>query len=120
MNLIALSIVAMLAFLLVLAVRNMLLIGQVKKLLSCGARVIDVRSELEYKNGHFSTAVNIPVEQIGQRLHEVSDDKAAPIILYCYGGSRSAMALGILKKNGFTGVINARSLSLMQRFDGKL
>ena len=119
MNLLALSILCVIVLLLFLFFRNLLLIGKVKKLLSGGARVIDVRSEPEFRNGHFSTAKNIPVEQIAQRLDEVSDDKNAPVILYCYGGSRSAMAAGILKQNGFTRVTNARSYGLMQRFDAE-
>jgi rhodanese-related sulfurtransferase len=117
MNLIGLFILAVLLFVLYVAARNVLLVGQVRKLLAAGARVIDVRSEQEFRAGHFSTAVNIPAEQIEQRLFEVNGDRKAPVILYCYGGSRSAMASGILRKNGFSNVINARSYTFMQRFD---
>jgi phage shock protein E len=92
---------------------------KIESYLQTGARVIDVRSPQEYESGHFSTAINIPHDRIEQRLGELGQDKQKPIILYCYAGSRSAVAEQILRKNGFMGVVNARNLENLSRFDKK-
>ena len=65
---------------------------------------IDVRTEVEYKNGHIKGAVSIPVEEIEERLDEIPQDR--PLIVYCNGTScdRSGNAANILKKNGFKDV----------------
>jgi phage shock protein E len=90
---------------------------KIRKALDSGALVIDVRSPQEYASGHFSTAINIPHNQIEQRLGELGEDKKRPIVLYCYAGSRSAVAQRILRAHGFISIINARNLDALRRFD---
>lgn len=90
---------------------------KIQKALDSGALVIDVRSPQEYANGHFSTAINIPHDRIKQRLGELGKDKNRPLVLYCYAGSRSAVAEQILRANGFISIVNARNLTNLQRFD---
>jgi phage shock protein E len=87
--------------------------------LKAGALVIDVRTKQEYDQGHFSTALSIPVDRFEVRLKEVGTDKQKPIIVYCYAGSRAAVAETILKKNGFTSVINARNYDALRKYDSK-
>lgn len=67
---------------------------------------IDVRSEEEFKSGHLQGAVNIPHEQIVERIKSVSPDKNAPVNLYCRSGRRAEAALTELKKAGYTNVTN--------------
>ena len=67
---------------------------------------IDVRTPEEFKEGHLTDAVNIPVDQIGARIGSVSPDKSAPVNLYCRSGRRSEAALQELKKMGYTNVTN--------------
>ena len=67
-----------------------------------GARIIDVRSAVEYAEGHIPGAVNIPLNQIP--LLDVPKD--APIYLYCRSGARSARGCKALEKLGFTNVSN--------------
>lgn len=64
--------------------------------------LIDVRTPQEFASGHIQGAINIPVEEIGQRLSEVPQDK--PIVLYCRSGNRSNQASGILVNAGYTGI----------------
>jgi rhodanese-related sulfurtransferase len=90
---------------------------KLRKALKSGALVIDVRSPQEYSGGHFSTAINIPHDRIERRLGELGADKKRPVVLYCYAGSRSAVAERILRANGFDSVINARNLDNLRRFD---
>ena len=87
--------------------------------LTSGALVVDVRSPQEYASGHFSTAINIPYDQVGRRLAEFGPDKARTVVLYCYAGSRSAAAERVLRKNGFASVVNARNLENIRKFAAK-
>lgn len=74
-----------------------------------GAKVIDVRSPEEFEDEHFPDAINIPVNVIQTRTAELGD-KAAPIVVYCASGSRSAFAARILAQAGFKKVVNAGGL----------
>jgi rhodanese-related sulfurtransferase len=63
-------------------------------------QLIDVRTAGEFRGGRIAGAKNIPLGDLGGRLGELS--KGKPLIVYCHGGNRSAVALGTLRKNGFT------------------
>lgn len=67
---------------------------------------IDVRSAEEFNDGHLQDSINIPHDQIVERIKEVSPDKDAPINLYCRSGRRAEVALTELKKAGYTNVTN--------------
>ena len=62
--------------------------------------LIDVRTTEEFASGHIHGAVNIPVEELQDRLSEVSGDE--PIVVYCHSGNRSAQAARILTQAGYT------------------
>jgi phage shock protein E len=81
--------------------------------------IIDVRSKQEFDSGHFSTAVNIPHDQIANRIKEIEPFKQKKIVVYCASGNRSAMAMNILKQKGFADVVNAGGYSSIQKFDKK-
>jgi len=61
--------------------------------------LVDVRTESEYRKGHIEGAVNIPVDDIRKRLHELDRDKI--IVVYCQVGYRGYIADRILSQNGF-------------------
>ena len=67
---------------------------------------IDVRSAEEFNDGHLQDSINIPHDQIIERIKAVSPDKDAPINLYCRSGRRAEVALTELKKAGYTNVTN--------------
>jgi len=75
--------------------------AQAHQLVESGARLVDVRASFEFASGHLPGAVNVPVQQIQQRLQEL-EPKDKPIIVYCHSGSRSQMAYDALKAAGFT------------------
>ncbi len=64
--------------------------------------LLDVRTPEEFAEGHIAGAVNIPVQELEQRLSEVPDDKE--IVVYCRSGNRSATASTILSNNGYNGI----------------
>src|SRR5262245_49859038 len=69
---------------------------EARRLVDGGARLVDVRSKAEFAAGHPSPAINIPVQELEQRLGEL-EKKDQTIIVYCQSGVRSARAARILK-----------------------
>ena len=69
--------------------------------------VIDVRSAAEFDTGHIEGAVNIPHDEIGTRIAEVTEDTDQAIVLYCRSGGRAGIALRALQELGYTQVENA-------------
>jgi len=79
-------------------------------LLAGQAYWIDVRTPEEYAADHVSMAVNIPYEEIGDRISEVTSDKDAEIFVYCRTGHRAGIAKDTLENGGYTHVTNLLSL----------
>jgi len=71
--------------------------------------VVDVRSSREFtsRTGHVPGSLNLPLDQIGQRLAALTegdggaDILGAPVFVMCQTASRSAHAARIMKKAGF-------------------
>ena len=65
--------------------------------------IIDVRSPEEYAEGHVLGAMNIPIDEVEQRLDEVPQDR--PVVTYCNmyhpGSSRGERAAALLQAMGF-------------------
>ena len=62
--------------------------------------ILDVRTPTEYEDAHIEGAINIPVEEIVDRLNELSANDV--ILVYCRTGNRSGTAVGIMEENGFS------------------
>ena len=73
------------------------------------ASIVDVRTPSEFEEGHYPGAVNIPLNELPQRVGEFREMKK-PIVAYCRSGSRSGMAVLILKQNGLDDVYNGGGL----------
>ena len=70
-----------------------------------GAVLVDVRTPAEVEKGKASpAAVNIPLQEIPQRLSEFPKDK--DVLVYCRSGKRSMAASKFLVENGYTRVFN--------------
>ena len=69
-----------------------------------GTTLIDVRTKDEYDLGTIRNAINIPVDELRERIHEISADK--PVILFCAIGLRGFIALKILTGHNFKNVRN--------------
>lgn len=65
--------------------------------------VLDVRGKNEYEEGHIEGAQNIMIGKLPDCLDEVPDKK---LIVHCQAGKRSAIAVSILKANGFHNLVN--------------
>ncbi len=60
---------------------------------------IDVRTNLEYENGHINGFINIPVDELRQNLSKIDINKK--IYVTCQIGLRGYIAARILKQSGF-------------------
>ena len=63
--------------------------------------LLDVRSEEEYNRGHFHKALSIPLDQLKERINELSKD--IEIVAYCRGPLCviSDEAVRLLEMNGY-------------------
>lgn len=61
--------------------------------------LLDTRTAEEYAQGHINGFINIPVDELRQRLEEL--DSAKPVYVICQSGLRSYIASRILTGNGF-------------------
>jgi NADPH-dependent 2,4-dienoyl-CoA reductase/sulfur reductase-like enzyme/peroxiredoxin family protein/rhodanese-related sulfurtransferase/TusA-related sulfurtransferase len=64
-----------------------------------GTILLDVRTEMEFENGHLPDAINIPLDDLRRRLSDLDKDKL--ILTYCQVGVRGYIASRILSQNGF-------------------
>ena len=79
-----------------------------KKLIENGT-VVDVRSPQEFEGEHFPGAINIPLEQVQQKVNDFKE-MPKPIIAYCRSGNRSGMAVSMLKQAGIIDAVNGVGL----------
>lgn len=61
--------------------------------------ILDVRTQGEFMGGNVAGSINIPVQEIMNRLDEVKSMKS-PLILCCASGQRSGMAQQMLSAEG--------------------
>jgi len=81
-----------------------------QRLQARGATVLDVRTPMEFAEGHVPGALNIPVDQVAARARELGA-KDRPVLVYCRTGRRSGMAAAELAQQGFTALYDLRSIS---------
>lgn len=61
--------------------------------------MLDTRTVREYERGHINGFINIPVDELRERINEL--DKTKPVYVICQSGVRSYIATRILMGNGF-------------------
>ena len=74
--------------------------------------IIDVRTPAEFAGQNVPGAINIPLDEVAQRINELKE-LPKPIIAYCRSGNRSGMALAILKQNGIAEAVNGGGIEDM-------
>ena len=81
---------------------------EVKQKLDCGDKflLVDVREESEYAQDHLPGAVHLGKGVIERDVEQKAPDTSTPMILYCGGGFRSALAADNLQKMGYSDVIS--------------
>lgn len=74
--------------------------SQAQRMVDSGALLLDVRARKEFATGHIPNALNVPVQELPERLDELGS-KEDGIVVYCRSGARSARAEQILRKAGY-------------------
>ena len=82
-------------------------IDEVRKLVG-KETIVDLREDSEWNAGHLPGAVHLSRGVLEHRAEKQLPDKDAPIVLYCGGGSRSALGADTLQEMGYT---NVRSMA---------
>lgn len=77
---------------------------QARKALLDGAVALDVRQPQELESGIIEGALRIPLGTIDAQLDSLPKDR--PILAYCGHGERSATALSLLERAGFSQLLN--------------
>jgi rhodanese-related sulfurtransferase len=72
---------------------------EARKLVEDGAQLVDVRAAHEWEAGRIVGATHLPLAELAGRTGEI--DRGRPVVLYCRGGTRSAMAAEALAAAGF-------------------
>jgi phage shock protein E len=73
--------------------------ADLKQMMADGALIVDVRTPAEYRSGHITGAINIPLDSVNQHINELRS-KNKTIITCCRSGNRSGMAKAILSNAG--------------------
>ncbi len=68
--------------------------------------LVDVREESEYANDHLPGAIHLGKGIIERDIEEQAPALDTPLVLYCGGGYRSALAADNLQKMGYTNVLS--------------
>lgn len=64
-----------------------------------GALLVDVRTEAEFNRGNISGFINLPLNDLRERMTELPKDKE--IVLSCHSGQRSYIAARMLTQYGY-------------------
>ena len=85
-----------------------------KKLATEGEVILDVRTPVEFTDGHINGAVNVPVDQIRNVLGDLKR-KNKPVITCCRSGARSAISTNLLKNAGIVALNGGSWTSLLNK-----
>ncbi len=90
-------------------------VHELKQWLDGGEKLtlIDIRERDEFVQGHLPDATFIPRGYLELQIEQHQTDRDQPVVLYCAGGVRSALAARNLKEMGYSRVI-----SLIGGFNG--
>jgi rhodanese-related sulfurtransferase len=86
-------------------------------LINNGAFLVDVRTASEFANGNVKGSVNIPLDEIKNKLALLKGKET--IVVFCRSGNRSSQAKAILEQNGFANVTNGGSWNAVNNLQKK-
>jgi rhodanese-related sulfurtransferase len=68
--------------------------------------LVDVREDNEWNKDHLPNAIHLGKGIIERDIEQQVPDLGAPLVLYCGGGFRSALAADKLQQMGYTNVLS--------------
>ncbi len=79
-------------------------VEEAKALLQEGALVVDVRTPMEWEEGHAEGSILLPLQELEARFRELPKDRA--LLMVCRSGARSEVATHFLRAQGYPTVHN--------------
>lgn len=96
-------------------------VEELKKMMDDGVdfQLVDVRESFEYDHSHLN-GVHIPLADVVLDVAKIEKDK--PVIIHCRSGKRSAQAIMLLQREGFTNLSNLKGgiLAWKEEIDSSL
>ncbi|EKD87042.1 MAG: rhodanese protein [uncultured bacterium] len=80
--------------------------------------IIDVRTPQELARGKIENSINIPLDFFEDNIEKKVPSKNENVYLYCLSGSRSIIAVEIMKQKGYKNIFNVISGMLAWRAKG--
>lgn len=74
------------------------------QIISGNCKVLDVRTENEYKIMRIRGAINIPINILASNVQNILPNKSECILVYCASGPRAAQAVQIMKNMGYMNI----------------
>ena len=68
--------------------------------------ILDVRTRDEYADAHIPGAINIPVDELADRLPELDAAHGDEVVVHCRSGRRAMLAEQILSEAGYTRLLD--------------
>lgn len=69
--------------------------------------LLDVRTPIEFQTQRIAGAVNIPLDQLPLRLHELPGDREMIVVVYCKAGQQGGLGFSLVRQFGY---VNAKNL----------
>lgn len=76
----------------------------VAKMNTSETTVIDVRDGADFIKGHIESAINMPLDKLGEQIAQSKINPETPVLVICQTGTRSTPACKLLTKQGYTNV----------------
>ncbi|MCD5324721.1 MULTISPECIES: CoA-disulfide reductase [Pontibacillus] len=73
---------------------------EIDRIAESGGHILDARTPKEFNKGAIDGSINIPLDELRDRLVELPQDE--PITVYCQAGLRGYVATKLLQQHGFT------------------
>ena len=95
-------------------------VDMVKKSMDTHENVIllDVRTVGEYSRGKLGGSMNLPLDEVINKIESTIPEKSAKIYVYCLSGSRSIYAVESMQQLGYENVFNVTNGLLAWRSKG--
>jgi rhodanese-related sulfurtransferase len=79
-------------------------VAEVRQLLDAGTELLllDCRTPDEHATALIAGAVLVPMQEIAERVAELADWEAKPVVVYCHHGMRSLRVTRWLRERGYS------------------
>lgn len=71
--------------------------------------ILDVRTPGEYEKGKIQNSINLPVDQIQEKIETIIPEKDKKTYVYCLSGSRSVFAVSQMIALGYKNVFDLQN-----------